>query len=785
MNSLSVNPKGEILISFSLVLENQTSSGLLLLAADCSLRWSKLFRDTENDDYFSSIGAVFAGNNIILASVAIASADDHILPRKENFVFTQVGTSGDLITAKLLSIDRNNVATAGVGSAGYFKVHDSRLYMQALLSGDYTRPGSEPLFYTPILDTNLVLLKSEQFKNSTGTLGANTRYAVDKIHNQMRLTSEPFFDSTIFVAIFNAGLPQWKRAYKLPFQVLNTDLSVTEHPLKQGSFKFVYAKKNSSKFYLQRLQANLPSQGDCMSTQDTAAINVTSTPFFYKTFSWHEVQDGPFETTIEKITISAPAVTYSPSCTLMVSCNTIQLIGPTDLCASDSLYDFVVRRSNGCTNEVQWQIDTNCTRSIEMVNDTTLRVRFKPGKSVLIKAVLAGCTILSDSLRVHVRNALSPLLLNENRIICSELSFDMALPNGYKQYMWNGFPSQYITISAPGEYAAAALDYCGNWHIDTLRVTVDSIEFKPKSPQYTKCQDDTLDLTAPPGYLQYQWLPHIGAEPFNDRLKVSARQPSSYYVNFLSPAGCAYTEKFTVLIDSTPTLTLPADTSICQGDALQIQPVQNFEKYVWNTGDTTRRLWVHSPGTYILTATSMGLCAATDTFSLLMPKPTPHEFLPTEVSFCMSETVTLQPNSTEFISYTWSTGSKQSSIVVQKAGRYGLEVTARNGCKAKEYINVLQKECASAIFFPDAFTPNGDHRNDVFKATCFQMPASFRLAVYDRWGTLIFRTSDPLTGWAGSNNGIKQATGTYVWNCVYQFSGGPLQSTKGTVLLIR
>ena len=787
VTSLSVSPQGQVLIGFSLSLQNYSYSGLLCLAPDCSLRWSKLFGDLNGDDQFSTIGALFtSGERIVLSSAGITATINNLLPRKENLVFTQLDTAGNVSASKRLSIDRNNIAPVGVGNGiGYFKQRGTVLYPQVLFAGDYTIPGSEPMFYVPVLDTGLLLLRSEQFRNTSDRLGSNTRYSVDWSSNQMRVTSQPLVDSTLFVAVFHNSVSQWQRAYKLPFKQANTVLSLSEHPLKNDVFKLLFAQKNDTKLYVHRLQFNPPSEVGCSSERDTSVINALTVPYLYQLFSWPQIQSGVLEAAPEQITISTPNMAYTPSCTLMIGCNSILLSGPSNVCDSDSLYEFRAMRSAGCTNLIKWRIDTALTQVIQMVNDTTIRIKFLPGQVVQVKAMLIGCTVLSDSLNVYIKNAPPALLSSRTRYICQGQSLTVMLPNGYQQYQWNSTNSQSVLITMPGNYIASAIDSCGRLHTDTLHVLLDSALYNPTHPQYIKCSEDSVTITAPMGYQQYQWSPVIGAIASSNQLKVWTSQPTTYSLNFLSPLGCSYNETYTFQIAPSPQLTLPNDTAICEGLSLQIAPKESFTNYQWNTGDTTPTLSVQAPGMYILNAKSFPQCAARDTFQLLPSLSSPKNFLVQDTGICALQPLTLLPKITGFISYLWSTGSTQSAITVQTPGRYWLEVIAPNGCRAKEWTTVKEKGCRAAIYFPTAFTPNGDGKNEVFKAICFQTPAYFELSVYDRWGELIFHTKNPSEGWRGLIRGKEQATGSFVWYCIYQFAGEKQQLVKGTVLLIR
>jgi gliding motility-associated-like protein len=86
---------------------------------------------------------------------------------------------------------------------------------------------------------------------------------------------------------------------------------------------------------------------------------------------------------------------------------------------------------------------------------------------------------------------------------------------------------------------------------------------------------------------------------------------------------------------------------------------------------------------------------------------------------------------------------------------------------------------------PNAFTPNGDGINDVFKPVFYGPVSSYTLTIFNRWGQMIFKSRDPGKGWDGTMSGVPQPDDTYVWNCLYQLLGNKPDDKSGTVVLIR
>ncbi len=118
-------------------------------------------------------------------------------------------------------------------------------------------------------------------------------------------------------------------------------------------------------------------------------------------------------------------------------------------------------------------------------------------------------------------------------------------------------------------------------------------------------------------------------------------------------------------------------------------------------------------------------------------------------------------------------------IVVTRKGEF-------NGCDNE--LSKIVEIGAKEDVFPNAFTPNGDGANDVFRPI-FPCEVVFsNLKVFSRWGELVFETNEPLTGWDGRINGLDAPSDVYVWRVEYEAirSGEQLHFVeKGGVTLLR
>lgn len=89
------------------------------------------------------------------------------------------------------------------------------------------------------------------------------------------------------------------------------------------------------------------------------------------------------------------------------------------------------------------------------------------------------------------------------------------------------------------------------------------------------------------------------------------------------------------------------------------------------------------------------------------------------------------------------------------------------------------------VFVPNAFTPNADNKNDVFKPILSFTPRQYLLTIQNRWGNLIFESKDPLKGWEGTINGDNPAPeGVYIYYLRIISDEGEIIEKNGHVTLI-
>src|SRR5450432_297275 len=122
--------------------------------------------------------------------------------------------------------------------------------------------------------------------------------------------------------------------------------------------------------------------------------------------------------------------------------------------------------------------------------------------------------------------------------------------------------------------------------------------------------------------------------------------------------------------------------------------------------------------------------------------------------------------------------------------KYAFVAQNEFGCVDTVYAN-LKTFAGGNVDIPNAFTPNGDGRNDIFYILGSRDITSVKdFVIYNRQGEKMFEVSDvpgndPRYGWNGLFNGKRAAAEAYVYFAKIQFTNGTEQLFKGTVVLIR
>jgi gliding motility-associated-like protein len=311
-------------------------------------------------------------------------------------------------------------------------------------------------------------------------------------------------------------------------------------------------------------------------------------------------------------------------------------------------------------------------------------------------------------------------------------------------------PSEVCVENAPVIFTASKNEHCPrtvNWHIDN-----------PAADSIRHINDTTIQV-----FFSKAWQGQITA----------------------SLEGCSLSDTFGFTANKAMPPLLAADKSIqlCIGENDTLSPGNNYLSYLWQNGSVDQKMVVESPGIYWVKVTDTNGCISSDTITVTALHHPPNNFIATDTTVCLYSSIELQPKG-DFIGWHWSTGETTPSITVHQQGTYTISVTDQNYCTGMARVTVIAMPCANHIFFPNAFSPNGDGKNDLFRPVITGNLLNYRMHIYNRWGQKIFESTNAASGWNGKAGSMLQPPGVYVWQAVVQFAGESRRTFKGTIVLV-
>ena len=298
-----------------------------------------------------------------------------------------------------------------------------------------------------------------------------------------------------------------------------------------------------------------------------------------------------------------------------------------------------------------------------------------------------------------------------------------------------------------------------------------------------------------------------GSGAANSLTILSPHTTTTYYANWENPCGVSACASITVTVipDVPVSLTITADpSSVCEGTPVTFtaHPVNegNSPVYTWTVnGDSVQS--GSSPGyTSGLKTGDKVTCWLTSSLTCpainpvgspplaLIVYPLPVVKLTDKPFLCSGDPIQLDAGP-GFKSYVWQDGSTGRYYTANNKGKFMVTVTDSLGCKGSDSVQI--KNCDSTVFVPDAFSPNNDGLNDVFRViSSAENLTGFSMQIFDRWGELVFESTDINQGWNGQIKNRLAPADTYVWVITYQqFSISNVNAAKtskrGTVVLIR
>ena len=305
-----------------------------------------------------------------------------------------------------------------------------------------------------------------------------------------------------------------------------------------------------------------------------------------------------------------------------------------------------------------------------------------------------------------------------------------------------------------------------------------------------------------------------GTGAINETLINTTANPVTVTYNYVLTAnGCNNTQSITVVVNPSATMSSALTANVCSGRLYKYTPLSATAgtTYAWSRAAVTGITNTAATGTgaisetlinstqapinvtYVYTLTANG-CSNTQNLVVTV-NPTPAKLIITAdgpTVFCKEESVVLRFNPTNTGTYQWYqdgvpvSGATATNTTVYTAGSFTAIVTNSYGCASDPSTAMLvEVPCEIGISLPDIFTPNGDGSNDKIKPIVPGIHTFSFFRVYNRWGNLVFESTDPDAAWDGSYKGEMQPQDSYSYVIEGYNFRNELIRKQGTITLVR
>lgn len=362
------------------------------------------------------------------------------------------------------------------------------------------------------------------------------------------------------------------------------------------------------------------------------------------------------------------------------------------------------------------------------------------------------------------------LLQTDNQSTGTNLVFDWQLSDG-AQYTDTNVTH---VFSGPGTYTITlnvsdALG-CSPPQSATLAVTIDPLV--PVVADFTASQvNDCTLLTVSTVNLStgdsvsYSWDMGDGNTYSGQDVTHAYNTPGQYTITLtVTDLGCGQDDQATMqveLIDVLPILYV-GDSVICPDDVAVLNVLADANvTYLWSTGETTPSISVDEPGTYTITV-SDGLCIGSASIPIIAA---PRHQLYDSLYACPRTWVDLTVP-INGLAFHWVTGGSGRTERVWGEGLYTYDMIDLWGCPHSDSFKVIALDSVPQVFAPNAFTPDGDGRNDEFRIAGFG-EKTVKMTIFNRWGEQIWANEGMQPFWDGRYSGSIVQDGVYVYVLKY------------------
>ena len=418
-----------------------------------------------------------------------------------------------------------------------------------------------------------------------------------------------------------------------------------------------------------------------------------------------------------------------------------------------------------------------------------------------------GCTI-SKTIAINVVNVVGGITTPDTAICIGKSVQIIATGNSTYAYQW--IPTAGIAASttlAPiitpdtsaKYYVFVTVPGCSGI-LDSIYIDVQPYPTVYVGGNRALCQYDTIHIlpTVTPQWYEhyiYSWTPITNLDnPSAATVAFTAGDSTEIVLSVTTTAHCTGKDSALIIVHPGNFIQIDTNRTICPGDSVQLN-ASGAASYSWMPGmylsdPHAPNPWVHAVTSIEYTLLGISNFGCKDTVNVSVNiHPQALVYLPDSVLIYPGETYHIEPQ-TNCTWFSWfpsfGLDNRYISDPVDSAGvsmKYVVKAGTEWGCYTTDSITIYVADDA-VINIPNAFTP-GTGVNSLFKLNRRGIASLNYFRIYNRWGNLVFETSDINAGWDGTYNGKPQSFDVYVYVVEAVMVGGKVFNRKGNLTLLR
>jgi PKD repeat protein len=331
---------------------------------------------------------------------------------------------------------------------------------------------------------------------------------------------------------------------------------------------------------------------------------------------------------------------------------------------------------------------------------------------------------------------------------------------------------------------------------DSVRVRVVDFVTLNAGADTTICLTDEMQFRPRTDGLQFSWTPSAGMNDATLKEPICIPTGTTTYRIQARIGKCMAEDQIQVRTVPYPFVDAGIDTVLCYQDTALLKGNIVGSSFAWSPTGALRNHHTLSPFAYPEGSTTYRLTAF-DTLGC--PKPgfdevvvtvrePIHAFAGNDTTIVVGQPLQLSGTGAELYQWMPPIGLNNASVngpvaMLDENMTYVMRAYTEEGCFGLDTMNIRVFKSQPDIFVPNAFAPDG--RNRILMPVTPGIAVLHYFKVFNRWGQMVFSTTDVGKGWDGKINGKVQDSGTYVWVVSGKDYTGKTISRKGTATLIR